>query len=345
MKSVMITGAYPPDICGVGDYTFRLMNSSVAKNSGCTLYLSRKWSLFSFYSRVRDVKKMGVDVLFMQSPTKWYGWSIMPHLFAAYFSWFTKKKYIIMLHEYLQLSMKSRMATKIMLMSADHVIFSNDTDRLAAVKHFPRLNSRSSVIKIFSNIPRSGTLKPITERNIDIVNFGQIRPGRGILEYISVAEKLKKEHPKLRIALAGQVRPEYGKFYEEIKALCEEASIELHIDYDDQRTSELLNDCKIAYLPFPDGISERRGSFLAASYNGAIVVSNEGRFTTDELMRSVVIASKEDTDKIIMDILSFDKEELSKYQKKCVNFIFENMHSSWDSVMEKYIEVAQKCKK
>ncbi|MCC8088786.1 MAG: glycosyltransferase [Rikenellaceae bacterium] len=345
MKSVMITGAYPPDVCGVGDYTSRLIETEAARSGGCLLYLDRNWNVRTFFRKIREINNFKADTIFMQSPTKGYGWSLLPHMIAVWFSCFSDKKFVVMLHEYIQLSFKARLATKIMLAAVDHAIFSNDTDRTAAVRDFTRLRQRSSVIKIFSNIPCADCLKPVSEREIDLVNFGQIRPVRGIEQFIEAAKRIRNNNPELRIALAGQIRPEYADYYEEIKLQCEANHIEMHVGYDDKTTAEFLNNCKIAYLPFPDGISERRGSFLASAYNGAVVVSNSGRFTTAELRNSVIIAEDETAFEKIIDTLSLNEKELMEHQRKCRNFIFQNVHGSWEEVMEEYLTIARKINK
>ena len=73
--------------------------------------------------------------------------------------------------------------------------------------------------------------------------------------------------------------------------MCARLSVPIRLNLSDEEVASILNDSKIAYLPFPDGISERRGSFLAAATNGVIVLSNAGRFTYEALRQSVVITS------------------------------------------------------
>lgn len=41
----MITGSFPPDICGVGDYTSCFMSSHDTGIENWSLYYSKEWSL------------------------------------------------------------------------------------------------------------------------------------------------------------------------------------------------------------------------------------------------------------------------------------------------------------
>jgi glycosyltransferase involved in cell wall biosynthesis len=52
-----------------------------------------------------------------------------------------------------------------------------------------------------------------------------------------------------------------------------------------------LASATIVYLPYPDGVSERRGTLLAALGNGAAVVTTDGPFRPQGLERAVRFAS------------------------------------------------------
>jgi hypothetical protein len=47
----------------------------------------------------------------------------------------------------------------------------------------------------------------------------------------------------------------------------------------------------IAYFPFPDGASERRGSLLAAMNNNMAIFTTEGQQTTNEMKTVVTIVN------------------------------------------------------
>lgn len=85
------------------------------------------------------------------------------------------------------------------------------------------------------------------------------------------------------MAIVGQVLSEFESYFTDLKGKYKEVIIDYYLNETSDLVSCLLNNAKIVFLPFPDGISERRGSFLAAITNGALVVTYRGRFVTSSL--------------------------------------------------------------
>lgn len=340
MKILVISGSYPPETCGVGDYTYNLYNSSVAKRSGWDLYVSRDWSIRSIGKHIAEIKRRNPDVVFMQLPTMGYGWSLVPHLLCIFFSWFSKVGFVVTLHEFTQLSTKARLAASLILKSADHVVFTNEVDCKTAEKKFPRLHNRNSVIKIFSNIERVQNIAIVAERNIDVVNFGHIRPGKGLEIFLDTVQSIKTRGISLKVLLIGQVPRGYERYYEMIARRCDELEVTLRLNLTEKEVAKFLNDSKIAYLPFPDGISDRRGSFLAAASNGAVILSHAGRFTHSFLFQSVVITTPENAGDDILRILSLPIAEQEKLQNLSIRYLSDYMPHSWDEIATAYNTLA-----
>lgn len=340
MKILVVSGSYPPDTCGVGDYTYNLVCSTTAVASKWNLYTSRDWSLRSIFKRIRDMRAFSPDVIFMQSPTMGYGWSLVPHIITAFFSCCASTKYVVTLHEFTQLSLKARLASVIMLLTANYVIFTNETDRQNAIRYFTRLRKRSSVIKIYSNIQKVNELKRPDQRQFDLINFGHIRPGKGLEDYLQVVRELRRQGNPIKAILVGQVPKGYEAYYEQIAETCARLSVPIFLNLSDEEVATILNDCKIAYLPFPDGISERRGSFLAAASNGAIILSDAGKFTYEALRQSVVVTTPDSAASHIIRILSQPGDQQLKLQQKSLHFLLEYMPHSWDEIAIAYNDIA-----
>lgn len=316
MSIIIITGSYPPDICGVGDYTARIMQRD------WTLYYRKDWGIGSFFRYIRDINKLGIKTINMQYPTQGYGWSIVPHLLCIYFSLFTRKRFSVTIHEQSQLSLKARWAQKLILLTANRVIFTNDFERSYAIKRFPFMRGRSTVIKIFSNISAVDHIRPISEREYEVVNFGHVRPNKGLEEFI---EKTKGR----KACIAGQVPEGFEEYFEKIKS----SGVEIKLNLSDRDVSELLNNTKLVYLPFPDGVSQRRGSFLASAINGAVVYTTIGKFTTPQLNDAVL-----DSAEISIDGVLNNDELMNEKQRKGLEFMRTQMPKSWADVAEQYNE-------
>ena len=326
LELLLITGSYPPKICGVGDYTNRLISATTASN--WQLYYSEQWTWNSFFYHVRAINRTGKRIINMQYPTQGYGWSIIPHLLCIYYSWFTRKRFSITVHEQSQLSFKAKVAEFFILLTANRVIFTNEFERSYALKRIPFMKRRSTVIKIYSNITPCVSIKPMEEREYDLINFGHIRPNKGIEYFIDTVSSLTATY---KVAIVGQVPEGFEIYYKKIAQRCCELNIDIILGLSDQSVSALLNNTKIVYLPFPDGASERRGSLLAAFANGATVVTTVGPFTTNPL-RKAIIDSRE---KPLSDILS-NTELLRMKQREALNFIRTEIPAGWEDIAQQY---------
>jgi len=297
MKDLLIiTGSYPPDICGMADAMPNLLNTRIGQN--WNMYYQRDWRFFTLFRHIKLIKASKAKYILMQFPTRGYGWSIVPHLLCVYFSWFTNKRFGVIVHEQSQQSLKAYLVELLILISANRIIFTTQYERNYAIKRIPFMRKRSTVIKIYSNIAASSIIRPIEERSIDVVNFGQIMPRKGLEKFINDVTPLVNNY---KVIIAGQVPPVFIDYYRKIENLCTETCIQLRINLNQTEVSELLNDTKVVYLPFPDGISERRGSILASFFNGAVVVTTFGKFTTRELEKATIDISEQSLQDILCD--------------------------------------------
>lgn len=326
----MITGSYSPDICGVGDYTYQLMQTKIGQ--GWNLYYSKDWSLISVFKHIRDIKKMKSKNIIMQYPTLGYGWSLVPLLLCLYFSLLSKKHFMIVLHELSQQTLKSRVTIFLMMLFVDQIIFTNKYEQDYACKYFKYLKKKSSIVKIYSNILSSSVIKNIDERSIQLVYFGHIRPNKGIEDFVNLAQKINMESKPINVVLAGQVPKGFEEYFSKIKTNCDKYGVRILLNLPNNEISDLLNNSKIAYLPFPDGVSERRGSFLAALKNGAVVVTTKGIFTNESIEKCVVISDEKSfTVESFLDLLN-DTELLIKKQSEGFFFLDSEMPKSWNQV-------------
>ena len=93
-KIALIVGAYPPDACGIGDYSYQLVHSDIDKWI-CIIW--KEWNLTGLLKLIRKIKKLDTVYVNLQYPTKSSYGSLMPHLLCIYFSLFTNKRYLLLL--------------------------------------------------------------------------------------------------------------------------------------------------------------------------------------------------------------------------------------------------------
>lgn len=336
-KLLIITGTYPPGICGAGDYTQKLMQTNIADN--WQIYCPANWRMNTLFKKITEINNTKIESINLQYPTMGYKGSLLPHLLCIFYSVFTKKKFSVTIHESSQLSLKAKIGTYILFIFANKVVFTNIFELQKAAKFIPFLQKKCRVIKIYTNIESDQEINKIEEREYDLVYFGLIRPQKGLEDFIKVAKELKVRNSKIKIIIAGKIQPENIEYAN--KQLVETKTFLFKTFYnkEEKQIAQILSNCKIAYLPFPDGISERRGSALAVLKTGGLVVTTKGPFTTKNFDNCCeFIDSSKDAVLKIEEMLSKSIEYFKLKQDDVKQFLDNNFPKSWQEVANEYLD-------
>lgn len=327
---IILTGTYPPARCGVGDYVQNLLNTTIGKK--WTLFYRTSWKLNQLKTYISDLKKESDNIINFQYPTVGYGTSIVPHLLVLYAVVRLHKRLYITLHEYSQLGWKGKFAISILFPFAHDIIFTTSFEMECAKRYNPWLR-KGHVVKIRSNIPADKTSKPINERKYDVGYFGYIRPQKGIEQFISVAENLQKEGKQVYVM--GQTQPEFEWYNKPILKDLANKGIHYYGDKTAENVAQILSDTKIVYLPFPDGLSERRGSFLAAVVNGSAVISQVGKYTSQDQISNFTLIGSTMAKEYISDKLK-DVDWLDEQQQHSIDYAIHCVPQTWQQIAEQY---------
>jgi glycosyltransferase involved in cell wall biosynthesis len=324
----------------VGEYTRRVMETTTASN--WTLYHRRDWRLRALPTIVREIDALGPREIFLQYPTHGYGWSLVPHLLCVYYSRFTRTRFTAVMHEYSQLSDKARWAARLILWSANRLIFTSEFERAAAAKASRSVAHRSRTIKIASNIAASPAAGADTaSRPLDLVYFGHIRPLKGLESFFEVVRQIRSTAGPMRIALIGQSPAGFERYARTVLSTCEDLGIETMLDLPADAVAQRLAQARIALLPFPDGVSERRGTALAAMANGALVLTAAGSHTPDELRRAVVVlpaaAAPAETARRVSELQAMPEPEWQIRRARAFEYLSRHIPTSWDDVARGYL--------
>lgn len=274
---VLITGSFPPNICGVGDYTKSLLDELVKSSSefNFLMFYRERWEFKYVFKYYRELRELRSRVVHLQYPTEGFKYSIVPLLLFVLNLCSAK---IVTLHELSSRNLLAYIYSQILVLFADYVIVTNSLEA-AHAKRFLLINKgKVRVVPIGSNISASpGASRIMEERDIDLAYFGHIRPLKGLEEFLALV-KADNSIKKRRVAIIGQKLDSYSSFFGEICDQAVQLNIHLFVNYDESQTSDLLSKTKLVYLPFPDGVSLRRGSLLAALMNGCNIVSTHSPF-------------------------------------------------------------------
>ncbi len=284
MKILLVTGSYPPDPCGVGDYTARLEEAlrDEAETQVSVLLPKTGPSLRLLYA----ITKAPVGlIIHLQYPTVGFGWSLLPVL------WFMAASQlhptVLTAHEFARAHPLRKMANLLMMAGASRILFTNEADRDAVLQYLPSWRAKCEIIPIGSNLP-SATSRVCASQPLTVSFFGFLRPGRGVEAFLEAAGQLNRDpstHVVFRII--GHCLPEHASYLNQLRAEWALGNLEWHLSMPAGHVSNLLATSHVAYLPVPGGIGERNGTVLAALCAGLHVFAPFGQATSPLLSRLV----------------------------------------------------------
>jgi glycosyltransferase involved in cell wall biosynthesis len=334
-RILLLTGSIPPQVCGVGDYSKELFDQLQKTENEYILYHKLSWSFRYIWRYLTEIKSLKADLIHIQYPTEGFGYSILP---LALMWLLPKRRLILTVHEYSRRTVKAKLFTWLLICSANIVLVSNEEEKDIIKQQWSLGRKNVSVIPIGSNIPKSKFAnKAFEERGIDFAYFGHIRPLKGIEAFISAVRSLtnSKSSPK-RFAIIGQSLQRYTVYLEELKSNAKDLNIEFILNSSNDLTADLLANCKIIYLPFPDGISERRGSLMAAATNGYSVVSTPSqRGSTNDFFEPFCYLSS--AEQLLETVHTIFNQPTRKVLRPLSELF------SWDAIVARHIALYDAC--
>src|SRR5664280_100229 len=133
-RVILVSGSFPPDACGVGDYTYRLVSALPKQTISVRVFTTiaparsldpeldicptvRRWSFIGLPILSRRIKAADPDIVHLQYPTIAYGAGLLPQLLVL-----TRRPFIVTIHEASASHMLRRLALYPFLILADHVV-------------------------------------------------------------------------------------------------------------------------------------------------------------------------------------------------------------------------------
>jgi glycosyltransferase involved in cell wall biosynthesis len=263
----MVSGSWPPEACGVGDYTERLCRELEA--GGVSVVRFSDPRLSRIYSRhvIRRAIEAECDLVHIQYPTAGYGRSYIP---AALPAAVRDKPVVVTLHEYSVFRWYRRHWFAPYARRCAARIFTTDEERLLFERRFPSRSGLDDTIEIASNIPAA-----ISDGKCDrtrIVYFGLIAPNKGIEDVLTLAELARAAGSPFSFEVIGAVQEKHRNYADAVRRRGEAAGVAFFFNIPDDAVAKRLASAGCAYLPFPDGASGKRGTLAAALINKLIVI-------------------------------------------------------------------------
>lgn len=328
MRIALITGSYPPDVCGVGDYTFRLAEALRLQGIAVEVIHDEGWRLHDAPRILRQIRSLRPDLVHIQYPTIGFGAGLAPQMLSLLV------QSVVTIHEISKAHILRKISLFPFSVRPRHVVFTTPYERDFALSWAPWIAHCCDVIPLASNIA-IGTKNKISDIE-EIIYFGMIRPNKGIEQVLFLAELIKRSSLPYRIRIIGIPYPGLTDYVGQLRQRSRGLPVTWSLDLSNLEVADILSQSLVAYVPFPDGASGRRGTLLALLANGVATITTGGLQTTRELDDVVELAhSPEQALACIRTILN-DPARLNKLSN------MGRMYArgfAWDQIAQRHIDL------
>jgi glycosyltransferase involved in cell wall biosynthesis len=330
MKVALITGSYPPDICGVADYSERLYECLQETNINVFVCTGKPWGLRNAANVNRELSAMDADIYHMQYPATGYGWKLGPQLLSLL------RPLVVTIHECSQGHILRQLSLLFFSIRARKIIFTNEHERRYAQRFAPWIKKRSTLIPIGNNVPLAlaSAVEKIPRKVVTC--FSLIRPHKGIEQVLEMASLFKASGNACSVRIVGTVLPGNEEYQARLRDQSKDLPIEWCLGLEGPLLSCALAETEVAYLPFPDGASERRSSLIAMLANGAAVITTHGSHTPSDLGHAVLFADSPDKAVLLAESIFTDDDSRASLQRAASQHA---VKYSWTTIGREHLSI------
>jgi glycosyltransferase involved in cell wall biosynthesis len=334
MRVVFITGCFLPGACGAEDYAVLLAEALGQVGVEAHIVAPRKLNLLHAGSLIHEISRLNADVVHVQYPTAGYGKSLVPHAFLLLAR---NVPVLATLHEFSQVHFLRRTSILPFALRSQATVFTTEYERQSFLSWFPWTEKRSLVIPIGSNIP---FFPGKAERDpLEVVHFGLIRPGKGLEDFLELAKLATNAQRPYRFTVVGSPVPRFASYLRNLKKSASGLPVWWKTGLSAEEVSRCLARSRFAYVPLPDGASERRGSLLAMLGNGMVLITTRGSQTPKELEEAVRVAATPSQALTLLDELAADTVQAASLSSKASEYA---SRFSWTNISRAHLHVYER---
>jgi glycosyltransferase involved in cell wall biosynthesis len=331
VKAAILCGPCPPGACGIGDYTVCLARALEQKGVQAHVISSGNWNLLGALKHDAILSGTNFDVLHIQYPTVGFGWALTPQALALL------QRCVVTVNEASRVHILRKLALLPFTIRPKQLIFTSEYERQFAIKWVPWISEVSCVIPITSNI--SVADEPSNRSLDEILYFGLIMPKKGLESVIALAELVKASRLSFRIRIMGSSPPKYAAYFEALRSKTSTLPIIWDLELSEYEVAKRLASSSIAYLPYPDGVSERRATFKAALLNGVTVITTRGQHTPSTFGEFVSFCPNPKEALAAARFLSGNPMQRTKLTDRARGYA---RQFTWDSIAEAHLALYQR---
>jgi glycosyltransferase involved in cell wall biosynthesis len=311
--------------CGVKDYARRLGNALEGIGLSAEVLAPDDWGVKSLLRFREKLRRRQFDIVHLQYPSNGNRKSLCPHVLGAMK---VARRAVVTLHEHSSLPILQRASTHLFRWTADRVLFTAEAEAM----RYGRAGDEGRVIHIGSNVPAS---PPADARAATVLYFGQIRPNKGLEEFLELAARSLRFNRPFKYQVIGSAPERRAGYYKALRANAT-PGVEWLIDLPFEQVAALMTGSLAAYLPFPDGASYRRGSLLAALTNGLPAITTVGTATPHDMIDVLLPAASPEAALAHIERLSGAPDEVNALSRTARLFAEK---FSWREIARQHEEV------
>lgn len=305
MKVAMVCGSYPPQACGVGDYTFRLVeelrrmhvrvdvvttDDDQRADGPAVAVAVRGWGPVAWWRALGRLRTGGYDILHIQYPARFFG----RHPGHALLTLLARvalpqTRIVLTVHEFAIAHPLRKATIALMVLWAHRITVTTDAERRSLERWVPGVSQRMRKIPLAATVTMHAipagerktlreTLAPGGETLIGY--FGFLHPNKGIGYLLASFAHLRELRPAVRLLMLSGDTGTTHEYNTTVREEIVRRGIRESVTWTEflpaADVSRYLQVMDICVLPFADGVTLRRTSFVAAMMHGLPVVTTAG---------------------------------------------------------------------
>ncbi len=353
LKICQICSVVPPGRDSVGESALKIKsllekegNSSIIVTSihqdgtgskGIIPYF-KKWNIRQALSSINFMKINSVDLIIFHYPTSYYKRNLLVSLYPLIYRLFNFK-IVAFIHEYSSYSIKGKIRIFPIIVFSNRII-TTDHYNLDSISKIPGVRKKINMIPIgsifsdsfFSSKDNKGKRKTIKKENkkYDLLYFGYIMHGKGLDILLDAFECNEILRERFTLNIVGNI-PEV--LNNETKLLVDKIGNNRLIKYwgylDNNEFAEFIQSIDFACLPFINGVTIRRSSFMTAMAFGKPILTVVSKIKIEGLynMNNVIFIdspSKAALTKTLLLILKLDRQKIDEIGENAKKWYMQN---------------------
>lgn len=328
IRVAMIVGDNHTLHCGVKDGAYQLADALGLLGIDVDVLAPKSWNLVDAWRFVSFLRRGRYDILHVEYPSIGYRGSLVPHILGVLG---TARAAVTTLHEFSTFTTAQQLSTHLFRWTSKTILFASEFERFRFDRRLGMLGAAQKVFPVVSQVPR---VVSTSGRNSDVVYFGQIRPNKGLETYLNLAQQSIKLGRSYAFHVIGSVSKAHEAY---ARSLAANAPPEVRWSFDlsFEEVGVILGRSFAAYLPFPDGASERRGSLAAAWFNGLPTLSLTGEATTPVIRDLLLVVHNPEEALSVLDRLAQQPEEWERVSRALLDY---SRDRTWDNVAKRHAD-------